>query len=243
MPGKLRRFLWNIRKAPQRKWIGYGTLLTDIRGYLSIWLKRRELAPVSVCVGIKNRTSNLLEYVIGSLNKCDHVELIELSVFDCGSNDVWNLEQEIKKVWKGRLIYSRQEMKFARSAAFNRAIRQCRENLILICDADMSIPKDIVRKVNRYCTSRTAWFPVVLNINEDGSTRYRPEGTGMFASRKADFIKAGQYDEKITEWGNEDWLLYFAFYKAGIAGIRTREPEFIHHYHPTVRPDDFVPLF
>jgi glycosyltransferase involved in cell wall biosynthesis len=243
IPFRIKYFLWNVFKAPQRKWIGYSSLFTDLKGWTTLAFSKKKLHVVSVCVGVKNRSSNLLEFVIGSLNQCEDLNLIELSVFDCGSNDIPNLEDALKEHWKGPLIYSREEGKFARSHAFNKAILQSSFSLIMACDADISLPKDLVRKVNRYCTAKSAWFPVVTDENEDGSTRFRHEGAGIFASRKSDFIKAGKYDETITVWGKEDWLLYFEFYKNGIACIRTREPHMIHHYHPTLRPADFVPLF
>ncbi|MEZ4804055.1 MAG: galactosyltransferase-related protein [Bacteroidia bacterium] len=65
----------------------------------------------------------------------------------------------------------------------------------------------------------------------------------MMACKKAQFFKVGAYDEKIKKWGKEDWLLFFEFYKHGFGCIRSREPEFIHHYHKSLKPDDFVPLF
>jgi glycosyltransferase involved in cell wall biosynthesis len=243
IPGRLKYFLWYIFKSPQRKWIGYKTLFTDLAGYLSILLKRREYRRISVCVGVKNRSSNLLEYVVASLNKCDFQALIELSVFDCGSDDTPDLLNELKRAWDGRLVYRREEQPFARSVAFNAAVAQCTSDLVLVCDADMSLPVDILQKVCRYTSSEAAWFPKVWYKNKDGSGRYYGESTGMFASRKTDFEKAGRYDETIREWGKEDWLLYFAFYKQGIACIRTREKDFVHHYHPSLKPDGFVPLF
>jgi glycosyltransferase involved in cell wall biosynthesis len=243
LPVKIKQFLWYLFKAPQRKWIGYKTLFTDFSGWVKVRIKASSIQPVSVCIGVKNRSSNLLQFVVGSLNQCEHPELIELSVFDCGSNDVQDMESILRTAWKGKLVYNREEQDFARSIAFNRAVEQSGYELILVCDADMSVPKNIVGKVNRYCTNRSAWFPEVTYINEDGSRRYYTESTGMFASRKMDFIKAGRFDESIRTWGKEDWLLFFGFYRAGISCIRTKEPDFVHHYHPSLKPDDFVPLF
>lgn len=244
LPPRFKQFLWFVFKSPQRKWIGYGTILTDMWGYLSVLFSRKETRRISVCVGVKNRSNNLLEYVVKSLNKCESVSTIELSVYDCGSNDIPDLESALGKAWKGRLVYNKSEQAFARSIAFNAAVAQSTSDLVLVCDADMEVPEDIVKKVNRYCTIKSAWFPKVWYQNEDGrSGRFYTESTGMFASRKSDFIKAGQYDESIREWGKEDWLLFFAFYQQGIACRRTEERDFVHHYHPSLKPDDFVPLF
>lgn len=243
LPPKLKQFLWFVFKSPQRKWLGYSTLLSDFKAWKSTHRSSTSLQAISLCIGIKNRSHNLLNYVIPSLNACEHKDLIELSVFDCGSNDVKDLKSEIEKLWTGKLLYQCVEQKFARSISFNAAVKQSTKDLILICDADMSLPKDIVIKVNRYATQNSAWFPHVWYTNEDGTGRYYTESTGMMASRKSDFIKTGEYDESIKEWGKEDWLLFFEFYKIGIGCIRSNEPEFIHHYHESLKPEGFVPLF
>jgi len=243
IPKRLKNFLWFLLKSPQRKWIGYSSIFTDLRGYLSVVFKRREYARISVCVGVKNRSYNLVEYVVRSLNKCEFRGMIELSVYDCGSDDLPDLGAVLSRAWKGNLIYKRVEQDFARSVAFNAAVEQATGPYILVCDADMSIPSDILSKVCRYCSPYSAWFPKVWYSGERGGGRLYTESTGMFAARKVDFMKTGGYDERIREWGKEDWLLYFEFYKKGIACRRTEEPEFIHHYHPSLKPDNFEPLF
>lgn len=243
LPKNVKQFLWFIFKSPQRKWHGYSTLLTDLKGYLYVLFKPKQYERITVCVGVKNRSYNLLNYVVESLNQAENKALINLSVYDCGSNDVDDLEAEITKKWKGLFAYCKVESDFARSKAFNKAVEMAESHLVLVCDADMSIPKDIVRKASKYCTKKSAWFPVVWFTNEDGSGRYYTESTGMFAAYKNAFKLTGGYDETIVTWGKEDWLLYFEFYKNDIACIRTREKEFIHHYHASLRPADYVNLF
>ncbi len=243
IPPRLKQFLWFLFKAPQRKWIGYQTVWTDFVGYLSIKLKRKSYKKISICIGVKNRSYNLVEYVVRSLNACEYGVLIELSVYDCGSDDLPDLEAVLRRSWKGSLVYQCVPQAFARTVAFNAAVKQSSSDLVLVCDADMSIPEDIVSKVNAYVTAKSAWFPITMYIKEDGTFRPYTESTGMFASRKQDFIRAGQYDESIRIWGKEDWLLFFAFYEQGIACYRTTERYFMHHYHPSLKPDDFKPLF
>lgn len=243
LPPKFKQFLWFVFKSPQRKWLGHKTLMADYKAWKSTRRTPSTLQPVSLCIGIKNRSHNLLNHVLPSLNAIEHKDLIELSIYDCGSNDVSNLRHEIESIWKGKLIYQSSEQKFARSMAFNAAVHQSTQNLILICDADMSLPKDILAKVNRYVNENSAWFPHVWYTNQDGSGRFYTESTGMMAARKSDFLKTGGYDESIKEWGKEDWLLFFEFYKLGIGCIRSNEPEFIHHYHDSLKPEGFVPLF
>ncbi len=245
LPKNFKQFLWFVFKSPQRRWheLGYSTLFTDIKGWLATRKKPTTLQPLTICIGIKNRSHNLLNFVIPSLNLAKNNELITLSVYDCGSNDVEHLETEIKKVWNGPLIYQRKEGDFARSKAFNTAVKQAPEGLILVCDADMSVPKNIVNLVNQYVSKHSAWFPHVWYTNADGSGRYYTESTGMMASSRATFLHIGGYDETIISWGYEDWYLFFAYYKHQIACIRSNEREFIHHYHESLKPKGFKPLF
>lgn len=242
LPVVIKRFLWFVFKAPQRKWIGYSSLYLDIKAWLRVWLKRRTYHRITVCVGVKDRSENLLR-LIDSVHHCNFKPLIDLSVFDCGSSDVPDLLQAIKQRWRGRLIYQRMEMPFARSTAFNGAVKGAETKYILVCDADMTLPTDIVKQVSAYAGPGSAWFPIVWYTNQDGSGRYYQESTGMLGCLKSEFEAVGGYDESIRQWGKEDWLLFFEFYKHGIACLRTRERGFVHHWHPSLKPADFTPLF
>ncbi len=245
LPIKLKQWLWWIFKSPQRKVLGMGTLLIDLRGYYTIWGKRsKHLEPVTVCIGIKNRSENLLNHVIPSLNQCLNLELISLSIYDAGSDDIDALEMAIRDKWQGKLIYNKAEQLFTRSKTFNEAILQSETELIMACDADISLPKDLVKKINQFVTAKSAWFPQVWWLAEDKkSGRFFSEGTGIFASTRANFLSAGKYDEGIKEWGKEDWLLFFGFYKNGVSCIRTNELKMIHLPHQSMKPEGFVKLF
>lgn len=223
--------------------MGFSSILTDFRAFLFTRTTPSPLQAVSVCVGIKNRSSQLLDFFIPSLLQCEHTELIELSVYDCGSDDVPNLKNEIEKLWKGKLIYQSANEDFTRSHSFNAAMRQSTSGLIHLCDADMSFPSHLVKSINRYCTKYSAWFPHVWYRNEDGSGRFYTESTGMMACRREDYVLCGGLDERIKTWGKEDWLFFFEFYKNGLAGMRSNEKDFVHHYHPSLKPENFEPLF
>ncbi len=243
LPIALKQWLWQVFKTPQRKMVGWHTLWTDLKA--ALFLKQpSSLQPVTICIGIKDRNMPLLHHVIPSLNNCNHPELITLSIDDAGSTDLQNPEASIRQYWKGALIYNRHKRTFTRSLTFNAAIQQSNTELVMACDADISLPTDIVEKINRYATKTTAWFPQVWWLNNDKTTgRFFSEGTGIFAATKTNFNATGGYDESITQWGKEDWLLYFAFYKKGIACLRTNEQDMVHHPHPSLKPDDFEKMF
>ena len=243
LPKPFKQFLWFVFKSPQRKWVGFSSVLSDFKAWYAARKRPNNLHAISVCVGIKNRSHNLLSHLIPSLNACANLDCIELSVFDCGSDDVQNLVQEIRKAWKGKLVYAEVPQNFARSISFNAAVKQASNNLILVCDADMSVPIDVLEKVNRYSGKYSAWFPQIWFTHQDGTGHFMSEGTGIMASQRQQFLDLGGYDESITDWGKEDWLLFFEYYKNGVGCIRSKEPDFIHHYHKSLKPEDFIPLF
>ena len=239
-PGWLKWLPWFLFKSPQRKAGILYSWFTELRGTLS----RRGNASnrcISICTGIKNRTDNYLHFVLDSVLKMDHQELIELSIFDCGSEDVEKLKKEIGDKWKGKLVFHSEEHPFERSYSFNKAISQSTNELIFASDADMQLPANLVELCNKYVRKNTVWFPVCFHLykdkpavisNENGAWRY--SGKGMFASTKSQFNKAGKYNEKYKSWGLEDEELWLGFYKKGIYPIRTKCRGLFHHYHPVV---------
>ncbi len=241
---KIKYFLWKLFKSPERKWVGWSTLFTDFRSQLYSVFFMPKSKPITVCVGVKNRSNYLLQVLIHSLNQVHDKNNVALCVLDCGSNDVVDLHNEIKQKWDGNLIYHLHEQNFERSKVYNQLVNLSLNELVFICDADIQLPKDIVKKVNKYTNRFTSWFPILWWMNEDNVTgKFFSASTGMLATIKSNFIKTGGYDESIKEWGKEDWLLYFEFYKSRISCRRTFEKEMIHHYHPSLQPKDFKPLF
>jgi glycosyltransferase involved in cell wall biosynthesis len=244
-----------IFKSPQRV-AGYRTIWIEIRGIIGLLfhplysiLFKPKLKPISICTGLKNRSSNYLNIFLESILKLDHPELIELSVFDCGSDDVAELESEIRKKWKGKLVFSKQKIEFSRSFAFNRAVEQSSNPIIFVSDADMSLPKDLVKRCNQFVFSKNVWFPVCFHLNPNAIEGYAkengqwyPVGKGMFASEKTDFVKIGMFDESFKQWGGEDWELWLRFYKHGFFPYRNRLKGLFHHYHVSLKPLNFLPF-
>ena len=262
MPNKLKAWLpvwtkkipWYLFKSPQRKTGFWFSIKVEIYG-ISSWLihivlRRKSLQPISICTGIKGRATNYLTYVLPSIIAMEHQELIEISIFDCGAEDTQRLEDEIRKQWKGKLVFITNEQPFARSLAFNKAIAQATHPLIFTADADLTLPQNLPSLCNKYVSKHTVWFPICFDLKEGKPAIATKEngkwlivGKGMFAASKEQFYKAGAYDEKYKQWGDEDWDLWFRFFKAKTLPIRTRCRGLFHHYHPSLRPDDYKPGF
>lgn len=245
---KLRQFFWFLLKSPQRKWIGWQTIWTDIAGVVSLItrsgvIKKKDI--IWICVGNKNRSSSLLKYLVKSLADCEENSNLALSVADCNSTDVSDLENEIKKIWKGPLIFTVKDEPFARSVVFNRAVNQANGEIIFVCDADVSLPKNLVPRIRKYVTSKSAWFPICqYQQSEYGKDwKWLTSGTGLFAATSAHLRKTGLYDESIKSWGKEDWDLFFRFYSAEIMPYRSRCIGLLHHWHPSEKPEDYVNMF
>lgn len=246
-PVWLKRIPWYIFKSNQRS-VGFSySWFVEIRGSFAL-LKHllnpsHKLKPLSICTGIKNRTDNYLNYVLPSILKMDNQDMVELSVFDCGSEDAVHLENEIRKHWKGKLVFISEDVAFTRAYAFNRAIDQCTNELFFATDADISLPDNLVRLCNRYVTERSVWFPLYFYLDKDrpakasrGNGRWIIEAKGLFAATKAQFYKAGKYNLKYKSWGLEDEDLWLRFFEHGFLPIRTREKHLLHHYHPSMNP-------
>jgi len=248
---RLKRLAWFIFKSPQRTQIGFSTLFTDLRGLLFQLPRIMGLGvcrgKIAVCIGIYNRSEMLLGVLLPSLLKADRDgHKFTLSVADCGSTDMAELEAEIRKLWKGQLVFSNVPEKFTRSRCFNRAVRQSDEERILICDADMELPQNLFDSVGRYTGTYSVWFPVcrfMLGPKPETTWKWMSAGTGICAMYRRQFVRMGGLNEAITDWGGEDWDLFFRCYRYGIMPLRTREKSLVHHYHPSLKPGDFKPIF
>lgn len=247
IPNTIKFPLWWLFKSPQRE-LSFSTILNDVSGifyflYRKVVPKSR-LQPVSICTGISNRSENYLKHTLESINLMSHSHLIEISVYDCGSTDMADLENEILKRWNGRLVYTRENIKFSRSYAFNKAIEQCSNEIIFICDADMSLPKNLVELCNAYTGAKRVWYPIYfflfpnkqMKISKENGTWEQYGSKGMFAALKSSFNNVGRFNETFTTWGHEDTELWERFHKAGFCVIRNRQQQFFHHWHPTFNP-------
>ncbi|MFN9583004.1 MAG: glycosyltransferase family 2 protein [Bacteroidota bacterium] len=221
------------------------TVLTDVLG-LTIYVTRfffpkKKLQPLSICTGIYNRSSNYLNRLLNSLEHAEYKHLIELSVFDCCSDDISDLEAEIRKRWKGKLVFTREPVKFARSYTFNKAVDQASHELIFICDADLSLPKNIVNLCNQYTGKNTVWYPIYFFLYKDKPAILNRENgeweqygsRGMLACTKNAFSDAGRLNEAYTVWGGEDTDLWERFHRRHYIIIRNRVKGLFHHWHQT----------
>ena len=175
----------------------------------------------------------------------ENQHLIEISIYDSGSEDFEFLAAQIKTIWQGKLKINTSEEKFTRSSSFNKAIRQSSHPLIFACDADMILPSDLIQQVNRFVTEKSVWFPICFWLEKDKPAlissengHWHPVGKGMFASTRQQFDIIGGFDENFVSWGGEDWDIWLRFWKAGFYPVRTRCKGLFHRWHPSLKPDN-----
>jgi N-terminal domain of galactosyltransferase len=238
-PQWIKKFIWYLFKSPQRVY-GFKSVWIDLRGIISYFIREitfpvfnSDLKPVTICTGLKNKSQNYLDNIVESAIKSKHPELIELSVFDCASDDINDLELAIRQKWRGKLVFKSKRINFSKAFSFNKAAEQSGNKLIFMADTDISLPEDIVYLCNKFVFGKNVWFPVMFKLFERKEMRYFeengewiPYGKGMFASRKKDFIKIGKFDNNFTSWGSEDWDIWLRFYKNGFFPFRSKSKEF-----------------
>lgn len=238
---------WYVFKAPQR-FESKHTLTNDLKG-LGIFLYRnvvhkKTLQPISICTGIYNRSDNYLNRLLSSVNSATNKDLIELSVVDCTSTDIPDLESAIRKQWQGKLHFTRDTGTFARSRTFNKAVSQASAPIVFICDADLSLPPNIVQLCNDYVAPKTVWYPIYfflfnkrpVKVHKDNGIWEQYGSKGMFAALKTDYETIGGLNEQYTTWGHEDTELWERFHRAGYIIIRNQQANFLHHWHNTFNP-------
>jgi len=212
------------------------TLSVHIKLFVTNIIKQEKIC---VCVPLKNRTPNVLEGVIASLNKCYFKNRIILSIFDCGSTDVDDLESTIRESWKGELVFNSEERDFSKTYSLNKAIDQAPIDRIFCCDADMTLPKDLVVKYDTCVGKGVVWFPIYFSLYKNKPQKilkshgwWRTEGFGLMGVLKPDMKIIGGFDEKFSTWGNEDTEIAQRSIDRGMRFIRYNCWGLYHNWHP-----------
>lgn len=237
LTNKLKYALWYIFKAPQRK-ISSASIINDLRGIIHYYFRsfrKKSNHKISICIGTYNRSSQLLNHVLPAINALHDKHNIELSIYDTGSDDVDDLAVEIRKRWKGALVFNSAKEVFTRARTLNKAVEQCTGNVIFLCDADISFPSDLLNIIQQIIRPGVAWFPICFasappNSKQTGKWLWY-SAKGLAICMKDDFFKIGRLNEKYTTWGGEDGDLWERFYENKFIVIRQKLRGLIHHYH------------
>jgi glycosyltransferase involved in cell wall biosynthesis len=152
------------------------------------------------------------------------------------------------------LVPIQETLPFNKSAAVNSAVKVAKNDILLICDADMVFNIDlienstkIVRDVPWVAPMRERWDLTwqcstdLLNkpydIELDGLKCYqkykegRCRGGSVFMITKENFYKAGGFDERFIGWGYEDAAFVIAALRT-IGGYVETDNLAYHLWHP-----------
>jgi len=191
---------------------------------------------ISICVGTRNRSTSLLTNLIPSLNKCKLKKDIALSICNCHSDDIPNLESRIRKLWRGKLYYTNSKTKFTRSSSLNIAVRQSKEPILFICDCDISVPDNLVELMTKNITLNRVWYPICFSlyvnrpkIIQEDNGKWRRLGFGIVGIHRKKFNAMKGYSETFKEWGGEDTYMYKS--TTGTI-IRSQCEGLFHNWHP-----------
>lgn len=246
LPSGVRFFLHWVFKSRQREYTGWRSLWNDLRAIMRYKYGAHDPAgDFTICTAISGRKNHLLQYLLASAAAADRSERIHISLFHCAKTRDEDVLNMLETHFSGRYIYCWEDVPFARSTCFNRAVRHSFTDKVLIIDADISMPKDIVKAMSRAVAPGRAWFPVCWNLPK-GVNFYDPQqgnwlysGLGTLGTTCADFHKAGGLHTGYKEWGGEDAELFREYYLHNIWCLRTRHPVFLHHWHPSLKPEEY----
>ena len=201
-----------------------------VKAILKITQNKKNYAPSNIIIG----SAALYLLSIGSkssiYNKFNNRDI------DIVSCNAIKLKDDLRSI--GKLVYTKSDIKFTRSISFNNAIKQSTSDKIFRCDADMSLPKDFVKKYENNVAVNKVWFPVCFSLKENAIREILPEngiwrwtGQGMVGIYKNNFIELGCLDEKYTEWGKEDNEFFDRCKKKYII-INKQCNGLYHNWHP-----------
>jgi len=193
---------------------------------------------ITICVGVRNRTDNLLKHLIASMNRCKKKDQLSLSLFDCHSNDVPNLMETVKEHWDGHFVYVNSKDKFTRSSSINGAVNHAKSERIFLCDADMTLPVDFVDQHNLYVTVHQVWFPICFSLNKGAPHKinksngfWRHQGHGMVGIMRSKYFLLRGLSEKFKKWGGED-NDFFTRCRKKYKIVRENCKGLFHNWHP-----------
>lgn len=177
----------------------------------------------------------LLDTLLNSLKKCDHKELLHLSVFDCGTPEI---EGALKEAWDGPLTLTSQETNFTRTFSLNKAVEQCSVDQIFLCDVDMILPTDFVMRFHENVSDNKAWFPICFSLRKGQPPIISPDhgwwrdtGFGMAGFMKNTYNDLGGHDTNYITYGEEDLDLFKRTKRKKIKTVRENCIGFFHKWH------------
>jgi hypothetical protein len=120
---------------------------------------------------------------------------------------------------------------FSRGRGLNLAVARAASDRLLLCDADILIKPEALRRAIEVLDRGGVWFPVCRYLDEKGRLEFwQVYGFGIAALRRTTFDAVGGVPE-FYSWGGEDDIFYrrLAWH---VPIVRERTEGLDHQWHP-----------
>jgi len=244
LPNSIKESLHFWFKSDQRA-LGYFTIGLDALAWIRFHISgKRKLNPISICLGLLNRTDMVINELLPSIAKLYNLNLIHFTIVDCGSENLIKLRKELDRLMPNHYQIIETKQDFHRARVYNQAISMAKHEYFFATDADISLPENLVELVNKYVSNKIAWFPICFNLNKEAKSKqdgnWLNSGYGLFADSKYQFQKVGKYNEQYLSWGGEDKELFLNYYLHRRLVYRNKCNRLFHNYHDSLKPDNYA---
>ena len=111
------------------------------------------------------------------------------------------------------------------------AARHASSDRLFLCDAEILIGSEALRRAIDVIDSGQAWLPIFLCLDPQGNEDYwQDEGYGLVGVKKG-ILEAVGWVPEFQSWGGEDNLLRDALAKR-VKIVRERRTDLRHQWHP-----------
>lgn len=200
---------------------------------------------ISICVPFYpwyreyDRTEEIFDVLIASMNRCKRKGELELSIVDGGTEDIWGRQRRhissvflgnLFKSWDGKLKYSYdKEVIYRRSGnrrsfwvskAVDKSVKQSSYDMVLTVGIDIEIPVDFVDIYESWVSPGNVFVFRCWHIRRDMPREQMPNlggwrsARGIIGAMKSDYFQVGGQDLPGFVKDKADTDLYLRLKKA-----------------------------
>jgi hypothetical protein len=182
-------------------------------------------AMVSMCVPFYpwyrdyDRSEEIFDVLIPSLNAMDEKERIEISIVDAGVRDVWGKKrrhdvsrfyERLCEAWGGALVYTVTSLGITPrghgapgriwiSRLVDESVHQASSDWLFLTNIDIHHPKNLLLRYEEHVARGRIWAPVTYHIHrlmprENDRGGWRNCGKGILGVHRADYRAVGGQD-------------------------------------------------
>lgn len=199
---------------------------------------------------IEDRTEELFEVLIPSLNRVDQSDQVELVILHLGNRDIWGkgrkhdigeftirLESKLKikfmlnRSWN--CIHPGPPEKLWLSKAQNETIKYISSDRFLCIGIDIEVPPNIVDLFNSRVRSGLVWIVTMAHVDRDRNfINWRDQANGMIGMLKTDYFDLGGCDESMIRTKYDNHFSKMASRSGKLKIIKERIEGVNHVQHP-----------